>query len=259
MKQFIKMSFVDFKGHLGPFRLEEFLTLNILNPFLTLVFYCLLAGYTYKTSDLTSWVIGNSFLLCTSVCIFSLGIVFTREKQCGRIRSIICSPLSKLQIMLQKGFFPCLVCILTTLVGFLLGGVFFHVPLGKIHWGLYGCILGVAMVGACSFGLAIGAIGLLTDQMHLILNTVSAVMLIFTGTNFPVAQLPFWGRGIAKVLPLTRSVEAAKLLCDDFTMEQIMRLLLGEVLLSVCYLIIARLILVYAEHKAIKEGTLELF
>lgn len=259
MKSFLKMSYLDFKGHLGPFQVEEFITLNTMYPFLSLVFYCLLASFAFQTNDLTQWVIGNSYLLCTNVCIFSLGSSFYGERSYGRIRSIICSPISKLQIILQKGFFPCLVCMLTTTLGFLAGGLLFRLPFHKINFWMYFLILLFAMMGACSLGLFLGTIGLLTDQMHLILNTMSFIILIFTGSNFPVNQLPIWGRIISQILPLTRSIESAKMIFTGYDGNRLIELLVGEFIVGVVYLLLARVMVYYAERKAIKKGTLELF
>lgn len=259
MKNFWKMSYLDFKAHLGPFQLEEFLTMNTMYPFLTLVFYCLLARFSFQTQDLTQWVVGNSYLLCTNVCIFSLGISFYGERCYGRIRSIVCSPISKIQIMIQKGVFPCFVCVITTFLGFLAGGLLFQLPLGKIHWGMYFVILLLAMLGACALGLFLGTIGLLTDQMHLILNTMSYVMLIFTGANFSVSQLPFWGRMISQMLPLSRSIKAANMLFADYDGGRIFELLLGEFIVGLIYLLAAKVLLSYTERKAIRKGCLEIF
>ena len=259
MKQFLKMSYLDFKGHMGPFCIEEFLTLQTLYPFLSMAFYCLLAGYAYHTSDLTEWVIGNSFLLSTTTCIFTLGGAFTGERMTGRIRSIISSPSSKTMVVLEKGFFPCLVCVATTLIGFLAGAAVFGVSLKQVNWGLYILILICAMAGACSLGLFVSTFGLLTDQMHLILNTFSFIFMMFTGANFPVKQLPLAGRVFSQMLPLTRSIRAAKLLFQQAQTSKILALIGQEVLLAAVYFILASLMIRYAELKAVQKGTLDLF
>lgn len=259
MKRFLHMSYLDFKGHLGPFHLEEFLTLNALYPFLTLAFYCLLAGYAFQTTDLSQWVVGNSYLLCTNICIFSLGQCFTGERYYGRIRSIVCAPMSKLLFMVQKGFFSCLVCMGTTFAGFLAGGIVFHIPFDQINWGVYLIDLFVAMMSACAFGIFIGTFGLITDQMHFILNTMSFVLIIFTGANFPVSQLPFAGRLLSRIIPLTRSIQAGTMIFGVCDRKRLSRLLGGEVLVAAIYLLLASAMVCFAEQKARNKGTLDLF
>ena len=252
MKQFLKMSYLDFKGHMGPFCLEEFLSLETLYPFLTMAFYCLLAGYAYQTSDVSEWVIGNSFLLCTTTCVFTLGIAFTGERSNGRIRSIVTSPVSKVLIVFEKGFFPCLVCIVTTFAGFLAGAAVFQISLAHVNWLVYFAILFVAMMFVSTFGL-------MTDQMHLILNTLSYIILIFTGANFPVSQLPAAGRAVSWILPLTRSIRAAKLMMQSGELSQIGSLMTQEAVLAVIYIVLAGGMVHHVERKAVQSGTLELF
>ena len=259
MKNFIKMSYLDFKGHLGPFNIEEFATLKTLYPFITMVFYCILAGYAYNTSDVTQWIVGNSFLLCTNEFIFTLGISFTGERYNGRIRSIICSPIWKIKFMIQKGFFVCLSCIVTSLFGTFLGVLVFQVPVHNISWGIYILILLVAMTAACALGIFIGSLGLFTDQILMILNTASYIMLIFTGANFPVSQLPLIGRAISFLLPLTRSIKATRILIHDGEMNQIIHLLIEEFIVGIFYFALASLTIYIVERRAVKKASLELF
>jgi len=102
---FLHMSWLNFKGQRAAFHFEEFILLDTAYPFLTLVFYCVMAGFAYGTADVTDWVIGNAFMLCTNTCLFSLGTCFVGERYYGRIRSIIVGKISKFEIVLQKGFF----------------------------------------------------------------------------------------------------------------------------------------------------------
>ena len=60
--QFLRMSWLNFKGQRAAFNIEEFILLETLYPFFTLVFYCVMAGYAYQTTNLTDWVLGNAFL-----------------------------------------------------------------------------------------------------------------------------------------------------------------------------------------------------
>ena len=108
--QFLRMAWLNFKGQRAAFNLEEFVLMQTLYPFLTLIFYCVMAAYAYNTSNIMDWVVGNAFLLCVNTCIFSLGTCFMGERYFGRIRSIMVGCLNKFAIVLQKGFFSIVVC-----------------------------------------------------------------------------------------------------------------------------------------------------
>lgn len=259
MKRFIRQSWYDFKGQRAAFSLEKFLLLDTMYPLITMIFYCIMAGYAFHTTNLTRWVVGNAFLLCTNTCIFSLGTSFRAERMYGRIRSIITAPVSKMEIVLEKGFFPCLVCIATTFVGFGAGSLIFHVSWKGINMFLFLLILLVAMASAAGFGMLLAAIGLISDQMHLILNLVSQMLCLFCGANFPVSQLPVVCQFLSRLLPLTRSIEAAGMLLEGASFRQILPNLMGELLIAAIYVFLSFSTLKYAERAAIKKGTLELF
>lgn len=257
--QFLRMSWINFKGQRAAFNLEEFLLLETMYPFLTLVFYCVMAGYAYKTTNLTDWVLGNAFLLCTNICVFSLGTSFVGERYFGRIRSIMVGDKSKIMIVLEKGFIAGLVSMLTTFTGLLLGCLVFGIDLTKMPLLELFVILIIAMFAATGFGMFLSAIGLVSDQMHLILNMVQYILLIFTGANFPISQLPIVVRWISWMLPLSRSIQVSREVVKGSTLLSHSGMLVAELLVGVSYLVLAAGLMKWAERKAIKKGTTDLF
>jgi len=256
---FLHMSWLNFKGQRAAFNFEEFILLDTAYPFLTLVFYCVMAGFAYGTTDVTDWVIGNAFMLCTNTCLFSLGTCFVGERYYGRIRSIIVGKTSKFEIVLQKGFFAAVVSVVTTLVGFALGCAVFGIGLSKIPWGGLLFILIIAMFAVMGLGMFLSVLGLVSHQIHMISNVMWYVLLIFTGTNFPISQLPERVQMISYLLPMTRSIAAARALVAGAKLSQVSGLLWGEVAVAFVYLVVAAIVIKYAEKIAIKNGTLELF
>lgn len=256
---FLHMSWLNFKGQRAAFNFEEFILLDTAYPFLTLVFYCVMAGFAYGTTDLTDWVVGNAFMLCTNTCLFSLGTCFVGERYYGRIRSIIVGKTSKFEIVLQKGFFAAIVSVGTTLVGFALGCVVFGIGLSEVPWGSLLFVLIVAMFAVMGLGMFLSVLGLISHQIHMISNVMWYVLLIFTGTNFPVSQLPEAVQIISYLLPMTRSIVAARTLVAGGELMQVSGLLLGEVVVGMVYLAIAAMVIKQAERIAVKNGTLELF
>ncbi len=259
MNRFLTQAWLNFKGQKSVFNLAEFLCFDTGYPLITLIFYCVLAGYSFQTTDLTRWVVGNSFLLCTNTCIFSLGSSFTGERYYGRIRSIIVAPRNKLMIVLEKGLFSGIIAIITVFLGFLIGSGIFRVDFSRIHLFSLFMIIIIGMFSATGFGLLLSTFGLITDQMHLVLNLSSYALMIFCGVNFPVEQLSYGARLLSNCLPLTRSIKAANLLFEVTKGEEIIRLLLGELVLGGIYFIAAFFLIRMVEKIAIKKATFEVF
>jgi len=259
IRRFFHQSWLYFKGANRAFNFEEFAFFQLLYPLVTLIFHVLLAAYSFNTSNLTHWVIGNSFLMCVAVSLFTLGQAFNSERYFGRLRSIIASPMSKMATIMQKAVFPVLITIVTVIFGFVAGSLIFNIPFTEINMGLMLVVIATSMFAAIGLGLLMGALSLLTDSMHLILNTMCYVLIIFCGANFPVAQLPVWGQVFSRMLPLTRGIEAGNLLFEGFESGIFVRLLAGEFAIGVIFFLISFFVLKYAERAAIKRASLEMF
>lgn len=227
-------------------------------PLVTLIFYCLIASYSFRTRDLTSWVIGNAFLLCTNACIFGLGNIFVGERYFGRLRSIIASPCAKLPLILANGLYPALFAVCASLCGFIVGALVFGVDFSGVNLGLAALTILCAMASATCFGLFLSVFGLMSDSMHLVLNVVSYLMMIFTGAEFPVSQLPLAGRVFAQMMPLTKAIAAMNTLFTS-GYEQFWPLLLAELLTGAAYALLARAVFGFAERSAQRNGRFDMF
>lgn len=259
MKRFINQAWLNFKGRYAGISFEQVILYESLYPIITLSFYCILAAYSFNTLNLTKWVVGNSFLLCINICIYTLGTAFDIEKHYGRIRSIVVSPVNKLIIVIEKGFFPGIVSIIMVFVGFIVGSLIFGVDFTSINMGLFLLVVVVGMFTMTGFSLLLSAFGLITNSMHFILNLVSYILMIFCGANFPISQLPNRLQLVSKLIPLTRSIEAANMLFINYSVKKIAYLLLMEIIIGIIYYFIAYFVIKYSEKVAKEKATLELF
>jgi len=259
VRRFFHQSWLYFKGANRAFNFEEFALDRILYPLVTLIFYVMLAAYSFNATNLTYWVVGNSFLMCVIISLFTMGTAFNSERYYGRLRLIIASPVSRMATILQKALFPSLVAIITVIIGFIAGSLIFDIPLSDINMGIMLLIIVISMFAASGFGLLLGALSLLTDNMHLVLNTMYYVLMIFCGANFPVAQLPLWGQVVSRMLPLTRGIEAGNLLFENYDPILLTRLIAGEFVIGVVFFGISYWVIKYAERAAIKRASLEIF
>ena len=258
MIRFWEQALLYHKGRRAAFEAEEFVLMQLGYPLITLIFYCLIAAYSFQTSELGSWVIGNAFLLCTNACVFGLGNIFVGERYWGRLRSIIASPCAKLPLILANGVFPALFAVCASVCGFLVGAWVFQVDFSGVHPGLAGLTVLCAMLSASCFGLLLAVFGLMSDSMHLVLNVVSYLLMIFTGAEFPVEQLPLAGRLLAQLMPLTKAISAMKLLFEPET-GAFWVLLAGELATGAVYALLAWAVFGLAERAARRDGRFDMF
>ena len=258
VRRFCSQAWLYYKGRKAAFHLPEFLLCDMGYPVITLVFYCLLAAYGFRTTNLTRWVIGNAFLLCTNACIFGVGTIFAGERRNGRLKSIVVSPCSTLALILAGGVGPVVTAAVTVVFNFAVGGLLFGVDVSGVHLGLAAMTILCAMTAAACFGLLVAVFGMVTPSIHLLLNTVHYVLMIFTGAEFPVSQLHPAGQLLSRLLPLTRSIEAMNLLFSGGE-GAFRRLLLEELTLAAVYALLAWAFFRPAERLCRKTGRFELF
>lgn len=258
MRRFLEQALLYHKGRRAAFRAEEFVLMQLGYPLATLIFYCLIAAYSFQTADLTSWVVGNAFLLCTNACVFSLGNAFGSERYFGRLRSIVASPCRKLPLILASGVSPALFAICASAFGFVVGALVFGVDFSGVNLPLAALTIVCAMSSAACFGLFLSVFGLMTDSMHLVLNVVSYFLMIFTGAEFPVSQLPLAGRVVAQLMPLTKAIAGMNLLFGP-ERSGYWTLLLGELATGAVYALLAWAIFGYAERRARRCGRFDMF
>lgn len=116
-----------------------------------------------------------------------------------------------------------------------------------------------ATFSAAGMGLMMSAVALLTDSVHLILNIVANMILLLSGANFPITQLPIAVQYIAKLFPLHRAVAAANMSRANFELHSYLQLIIGEIILGICFYMVAFVMLKIIERVAIKKASLEMF
>ncbi len=259
VKRFFSQCVLYWKGNQGPFDLVEFLALKIGYSVLSLAFYCIVAKFANDTADLARWVVGNSFALCVVECINVLGVTFNDERYNGRLKIIVTSPTNELAIVFQKSVFPMLINFASIAFVFVIGVFIFGVDLSHFNIGAFALCMLAATFATAGLGLLCSVFALITDSMYLLLNAIASFVIIFSGANFPVSQLPIPMQWIAHIFPLYRSVQAANMCLTEIDWKVFWRLFAGEALLGLVLYFAAFVLLKIIESYAVKNATLEVF
>jgi ABC-2 type transport system permease protein len=104
-----------------------------------------------------------------------------------------------------------------------------------------------------------GCLALITVNVMFVNNFVYFMLLIFSGANIPLAQLPSWIQAVSYSLPLTRGISAARLLVDGAVLADVTPLLLGELGIGLMYFLVGYILFAVFEEVAKRRGTLEVF
>ncbi len=251
----------SFKGLYGYLRPEIYVLVKVINPIFQVLFFSLVARHAYGNIDITPFVIGNAFVLCMYNAFFGVGVNLVSERSMGTLKILIASPANKFKLFVSKSTFHVLDGTLTVFIGLLTGIIFLNIRLPLHIMPHFLLALIVAMFTACSMGLLIGSIGLITRDINLLLNVSSMLLMALSGVNFPTEKLPFFLEKLSGILPLTNALKASKLLINSTIIpyEIVGMYILKELILGVFYCIIAYITLKIMEGLAKHRATLDIY
>ena len=259
MRRFFSQAWLNAKSQQGGFDLTQFLAFRVGLSISTLILYCLIAYNATGEIDLTRWVVGNAFALCVYECIFGIGGSFNTERYYGRLCFIVVSPTSKLTVIMYNAFYSICMAFITIFTAFIAGGLIFSVQFSELNFGMFLLAILSATFTCVGFGIIFAVCALITDSIYMMLNIIAGFVMIFSGANFPVSQLPAFARWIAQAFPLSRSVQAANMSFEGNFSPEFITLLLGEIILGVVFYLVAFSLIKMIERIAIRKATLDMF
>ncbi|MFH1185078.1 MAG: hypothetical protein V1755_08580 [Chloroflexota bacterium] len=106
--------------------------------------------------------------------------------------------------------------------------------------------------------LLLGSLVLITAIVMFVNNLLYFLLLIFSGANVPLQQLPGWIQAISSVLPRTGGIAAARLLVGGASLSEAAPLLWGELGIGVMYSLPGYVLFTIFGLEAKRRGPLEL-
>jgi ABC-2 type transport system permease protein len=202
------------------------------------IFQILLFVYIGRSAGLESdkfYVIGNALQYAAIPCVFAMGFMISGERYQKTLGSILVSPARRLPLYLGRAL-PVLlngafVAAFSLTVGCLLLGI----DLPASTYGPLALVVLVCAFSCTGLGLINGALGLRVREVAVLANIIFGLLLIFTGANVPLDELPGWMRAISSVIPLTHGIEAARRIADGASLGDVDGLLGTEALIGLVY------------------------
>lgn len=259
IKRIYRNSLYSFKGLYGFLQPKIYVLVKVVNPVLQVLFFSLIAKHAYNGQDITPYIIGNAFVLCSMNAFFGAGCVMIGERGSGTLKNIIASPSSKFIIFTSKGLFHIIDGGITVAIGIITGIIFLNVRIPLNDLPMFIFVVLVSMFTACAMGLLIGSIGLITRDINLLLNVASMSFMALSGVNFPVDTLPHGLQFLSNVLPLTHCIKAAQILIIDGSFKGIGILVAKEAIIGVCYCLLAYIVFKAMERIAKMKATIDIY
>jgi len=230
----------------------------VLNPTLQLTYFSLLVKFAYGTPDISEWIIGNAFLLAGHHSIFTIGNLLRFERLQGTLKYVLGSPVNSFTVFLSRSVFHIGDMIVRLVLGFLIGSLLFGFNYSSINLLTLSLPLLSGLLSGLGFGLLLSSIALLTTEVHMFLNSMEQLLIIFTGALFPLSRIPEAFRWLSDILPLSRSIQAGKLLLMPDS-SGYLNLVLSDTIYGVILIILGYIAFRVSQHYSRIRGTIELY
>jgi ABC-2 type transport system permease protein len=224
------------------------------------VFQILLFAYIGRSAGLESdtfYVTGNALQYAAIPCLFAMAQLVSGERYQNTLSAILVSPASRMPLFFGRAL-PVIgnaafVSAFSLAAGCVLLGV--DLPAGSIA--PIALVILVAAFSGTGLGLINGAVSLRVRENAVLSNVIFGFLLIFTGANVPVDELPGWGQSLSNVLPFTHAIEATRGLAAGESLSDQAGLIATELGIGLVYLAIGYAMLRFFEWQGRKHATLE--
>jgi ABC-2 type transport system permease protein len=224
------------------------------------LFQILLFVYIGRAAQLESdefYVIGNALQYAAVPCLFAMANTVAGERFQQTLGYILISPAKRLPLFVGRalpvvtnGFF---VSAFSLVVGGAIVGI--HVPASS--YAPIALVTAVCAFSCTGLGLVNAAVGLVARETATLSNIMFGILLILSGANVPVRDLPGWLQPISSGIPFTHGIAAARKLADGASFVSVSGLIAKELAVGVVYGALGYLMIRITEVQSRRRATLE--
>ncbi len=232
-----------------------YLVYRALFPLAQLTFFVLIGSYG-GSQPLAFYIVGNVVGAAT-LTSFGVAQSVADERQQGTLPYLLATPAARVPIFFGRAALHVADGMLNMTTALLIAiALFGFRPPAEGIVGIFVAML-VGVVAICGVGLLIGALAYVVLDTAVLANFAMFIILLLSGANVPLGELPPAVAWIAQVMPLTRTIAAARLYADGASIAAGLGLLLGDLIVGAAYGLAGYLVFAWLETRARHGGTLE--
>lgn len=254
---------IFFIGGLLSFRaLFNFLQPAIFIPSMLVapIFQILLFVYIGRSASLQDdefYVIGNAIQYAAVPCLFAMTFTIAGERFQRTLGFLLVTPAPRLPLFLGRALPVMVNGLVVSAFALVVGGAIVGIDVPLSAYGPIALATAACVYGCTGLGLVSAGVGLLLREQAVLTNIIFGLLLVFTGANVPVEELPSWMQAVSNGLPFTHGIEAARRLADGDTLGDVAGLLGTELLIGTMYAIVGYSFIRFAERLSRRHATLE--
>lgn len=232
---------------------------KILMPLAQMFFFVFLGTFATGPDNAAFYIIGNAVQIAAVSGIFGVTMSVGGEREAGTLPYLFGTPANRLVTFFGRAFMHILDGMLGVVIAFGWGVILLGLDLSDTDLAALALTILVTTLSTCGLGLLLGCLSLITVEVMFINNFVYFLLLIFSGANVALSQMPAWMQAISYALPLTRGIEAARALVNGAGLVDVAPLLWSELGIGLMYGLLGYFLFAWFEIQAKRRGTLEVF
>ena len=235
-----------------------FLPMLVVYPLFQTVFFVYL-GQAANVADNTFFVIGNSFVAAAVTALFGMGQGIAGERRFQTLPILLASPASRLALFLGRAVPTIVNGFIVAAITFALGAALVGVTIDRYAYGGLAVALAASCFACAALGMCIGSLTFRTRSISVFADAIGGALLLVTGANVPLGRLPTIMQELARYIPLTHGLDAARALANGGPLSAAVPQIRDELLVGLGYFAIGLLLLRYFERDGRRAGSFERF
>lgn len=232
---------------------------KIIMPLSQIIFFTYLGTTATGADTAAFYIIGNALHISAGNGIYGVTMTVGSERNEGTLIYLIASPANRFVVFMGRALFNVLDGMLAVVFGFMCGVLLLGLDLSVANIPGLALTILITTASTCGLGLLMGSLSLVTLNVMFVNNVAYFLLLLLSGANIPLDKLPAWVQMISISLPLTRGIQAGRLLVSGAPLADVWPLLAGELAIGLFYALLGFAFFSWFESQAKKRGSLEGF
>jgi ABC-2 type transport system permease protein len=225
------------------------------------IFQILLFVYIGRSAGVQSdefFVVGNAVQYASIPCLFSMTHAIAGERNQQTLAYILVSPAGRLPLFLGRALPVVVNAWVVSVFSLLVTGLILGIDVPSSAWPAIALVILVASFSCTGLGLVCAAIGLRVRETAVLNNVIFGLLLIFTGANVPIDELPGWMQAISNSVPLTHGIEAARDVAEGASLSAVSGLIATEFAIGVVYTFVGYQALRLMEYSSRRRASIQI-
>jgi ABC-2 type transport system permease protein len=224
------------------------------------IFQILLFAYIGRTTGLASdkfFVIGNALQYASIPCLFAMTNIVAGERFQNTLAYILVSPAGRLPLFLGRAVPVVVNGAFVAALSLAMGALILDVHIAAGSLAPLAVVVLVTAYSCTGLGLIGAGLGLRIRETAVLSNVLFGILLIFTGANVPLNQLPGWMEHVSQWLPITHGIQAGRLVADGASLADVGGLVGREAALGTLFAIGGYALIRVMEREARRRASIE--